>query len=92
MCKGSVVSPIKSILVFEDWSVIYKGSFHFVTLQMPESLILGRLGRKKKSKFKPLQWSGNTMFTFPLAPSSVPDRASPVVTYVTRVHCAGKQV
>lgn len=72
--------------------MIYKCSFHFVTLYMPESLILGRLGRKKKSKFKPLQWSGDAMFTFPLYPSNVPDPASPVVTYETRVHCAEKWV
>lgn len=59
---------------------------------MPEILILGRLGRKKKSKFKLLQWSEDTMFAFPLPPSHVPNWASPVVMYVTQVYCAGKWV
>lgn len=70
--------------------MIYKQNFNFVTLYTPESLILGRLGRKKKSKFKPLQGSGDTIFTFPLPPSNVPDWVSPIVTYVTCVHSAGK--
>lgn len=49
-------------------------------------------GKEKESKFKPLQWSGDTMFTFPLPPSNVPNWASPVVVYVTQEYCAGKWV
>lgn len=70
--------------------VIYICDFNFVSLRMPESLIL--VVKEKKSKSKPLRQSGDTTFTSPLPPGSVAGQSSPVVTDVTGAHRAGKRV
>lgn len=47
----------------------------------------------KKSKPKPLQQPGDAAACMsPLPPSSVPDQAGPVVTYMTRVRYSGKGI
>lgn len=72
--------------------VIYICDFHFVSLQMPESLTL--LGTLKRKRNQSLRFSAvrEQNVHNPLSAGSIPIWASSVVMYVTCVHCAGKRV